>query len=221
MIANSTHLELMADLWRRQLLTAPRGSRISQVGLSTGCVVRPVPLAHSISLHDVLCLILARMKQRGQVADMNTILEAVNQDWASLVHRLRVDENNHNSDLRDNVHSALGALIKQRKVYYTGNKGYFLVGPAENHSSANQGCTIFSNATSPTTAAKLTLGSKFSQLRHSLRQNGSSAKHPDSYNDNDSPGKKAEFCCQIKSQLLDKRKRSQQLLRNADSLNPF
>ena len=60
MIANSSHLELMADLWKRQLLTAPRGTRISQVGLSTGCVVRPVPLSHSISLNDVLCLILAR-----------------------------------------------------------------------------------------------------------------------------------------------------------------
>ena len=60
MIANSSHLELMADLWKRQLLTAPRGTRISQVGLSTGCVVRPVPVSHSISLHDVLYLILAR-----------------------------------------------------------------------------------------------------------------------------------------------------------------
>ena len=60
MIANSSHLELMADLWKRQLLTAPRGARISQVGLSTGCVVKPVPLSHSVSLHDVLCLILAR-----------------------------------------------------------------------------------------------------------------------------------------------------------------
>lgn len=60
MIANSSHLELMADLWKRQLLTAPRGTRISQVGLSTGCVVRPVPVSHSVSLNDVLCLILAR-----------------------------------------------------------------------------------------------------------------------------------------------------------------
>ena len=68
MIANSSHLELMADLWKRQLLTAPRGTRISQVGLSTGCVVRPVPVSHSVSLHDVLCLILARydVSQLGQ-----------------------------------------------------------------------------------------------------------------------------------------------------------
>ena len=89
---------------------------------------------------------------------MNTILDSVQQDWSSLVHRLQVDGSNdggnHSSeDLRDKVHSALGALIKQRKVYYTGNKGYFLVGPAENHHSnnANQGCSSIFNATSPQT----------------------------------------------------------------------
>ena len=31
--------------------------------------------------------------------------------------------------LRDSVHAALGNLIKARRVYYTGNKGYFLVTP--------------------------------------------------------------------------------------------
>ena len=76
-----------------------------------------------------------RLKQRGQVADMNTIIEAVNQDWTSLVSRLKLQE----AELRDSVHSSLGALIKQRKVYYTGNKGYFLVGPADN--SAAVGAT--------------------------------------------------------------------------------
>ena len=135
---------------------------------------------------------------------MNTILDSVQQDWSSLVHRLKVDGSsneggNHSGgeDLRDKVHSALGALIKQRKVYYTGNKGYFLVGPAENHHSnnANQGCSSIFNATSPQAKLTSSIGSKFSQLRHSLRNNAerqsSSPKHhhPDTYNDNDSPGK--------------------------------
>ena len=123
---------------------------------------------------------------------MGTILESVQNDWASLVQRLKADSLDENY-LRDSVHSALGALIKQRKVYYTGNKGYFLVGPAENHSSsgstnANQGCTsLFSNATSPTSGAKLTaIGSKFSQLRHSLRNNTPPKMSSDQ--DPDSPG---------------------------------
>ena len=46
-----------------------------------------------------------RLKQRGQVADMNTIIEAVNQDWASLVSRMKLQE----AELRDTVHSSLGA----------------------------------------------------------------------------------------------------------------
>ena len=131
---------------------------------------------------------------------MNTILDSVQQDWSSLVHRLKVDGSsneggNHSGgeDLRDKVHSALGALIKQRKVYYTGNKGYFLVGPDSNSNANNQGCSsIFSNATSPQAKLTSSIGSKFSQFRHSLRNNGaqgSSPKNPDTYNDNDSPGK--------------------------------
>ena len=60
-----------------------------------------------------------RLKQRGQVADMNTIIEAVHQDWSSLVNRIK----NETPELEKAVHSALGALIKQRKIYYTGNKG--------------------------------------------------------------------------------------------------
>lgn len=187
MIANSSHLELMADLWKRQLLTAPRGTRISQVGLSTGCVVRPVPVSHSVSLHDVLCLILARLKQRCQVADMNTIIEAVNQDWSSLVSRMKLQE----AELRDTVHSSLGALIKQRKVYYTGNKGYFLVGPADNTvaNGANGTQVTSGNNANPTVGCAsglfgglngnsnenggmtsvTSLGSRISQFRHSMR----------------------------------------------------
>ena len=130
---------------------------------------------------------------------MGTILDSVQNDWASLVARLKADSLDENY-LRDSVHSALGALIKQRKVYYTGNKGYFLVGPAENHSSsttnANQGCTsLFSNATSPTSAAKLTaIGSKFSQLRHSLRNNTPPKTTISDFHDaSDSPGTTIEL----------------------------
>ena len=46
-----------------------------------------------------------RLKQRGQVADMNTIIKAVNQDWSSLVSRMKLQE----AELRDTVHSSLGA----------------------------------------------------------------------------------------------------------------
>ena len=56
------------------------------------------------------------------------------------------------SNVRESVHNALGQLIKQRKVYYTG-KGYFLVAPShENTSPLIKG-----------------LGTRINRLRHSLR----------------------------------------------------
>ena len=124
---------------------------------------------------------------------MNTIIEAVNSDWATLVSRMKL--NGNEAELRDNVHSALGALIKQRKVYYTGNKGYFLVGPdgsvsTNSHNNngtnaSNGGCTslgLFGSHGLTTSA----LGSKFSHLRHSMRERSSSSTNG---SPNHSPGK--------------------------------
>ena len=72
---------------------------------------------------------------------MTTLCEAVEQDWSG-AHRL--------DHLKESVHAALGHLIKQRRVYYTGNKGYFLVAP---------------DSGSPLKG----LGNRLSRFRHSLR----------------------------------------------------
>ena len=100
---------------------------------------------------------------------MNTIIEAVHEDWSSLVNRIK----NETPDLKDAVHSALGALIKQRKVYYTGNKGYFLVGPTENGSNGSGSSSGGTNGCTP-----MLFGTKFSHLRHSLRDRTSSSTPP-------------------------------------------
>ena len=101
---------------------------------------------------------LFRMKQRQQIADMDSICEAVRMDWANgVVSRMLADGGK--DDLKALVHSALGTLIKLRKVYYTGNKGYFLVVSQKNENNA-QPIRPFG-----------TLGS---QLRHSLRSRSSS-----------------------------------------------
>eukprot|EP00095_Tigriopus_kingsejongensis_P006000 maker-scaffold505_size153196-snap-gene-0.19 protein:Tk06000 transcript:maker-scaffold505_size153196-snap-gene-0.19-mRNA-1 annotation:"AGAP006598-PA" len=150
LLANNTALELIADAWKRRLLLAPPTCRISQFGLSNGCVVKPVLQTNCISLQDILCLILARLKQRNQTADMITLCDAVEQDWSGA---------NQNLHLKDSVHAALGQLIKQRKVYYTG-KGYFLVNPSD---ATSNPLKMF--------------GNRFSRIRHSLRDKSTNAFH--------------------------------------------
>jgi hypothetical protein len=60
MIANSSQLEMVSEAWHRRLLTSPEGCRISQVGVSNGCLVKPIAQTHTMSLPDFLCLQLAR-----------------------------------------------------------------------------------------------------------------------------------------------------------------
>ena len=90
-----------------------------------------------------------RLKQHEQVADMSVVCESVERDWSG-AHRL--------DHLREAVHSALGQLIRQRRVYYTRNKGYFLVMPPEQQQQ------------SPQILLKgLMTSARMSRLRHSLR----------------------------------------------------
>jgi hypothetical protein len=79
---------------------------------------------------------------------MNTLCDAVESDFPI-----------SSFNVRESVHSALGQLIKQRKVYYTG-KGYFLVTPST--SATADGSII----TSPLIKG---LGNRINRLRHSLR----------------------------------------------------
>ena len=125
------------------------------------------------------------MKQRGQIADMDSMCQSVEQDWSGsgggLIGRLLIDGGK--SNLKDTVHGALGNLIKQRKVYYTGNKGYFLVaaapssatlavletGASSGKAGASETQLATNNNNNDSNVSVGRLGSLGSQLRHSLR----------------------------------------------------
>ena len=112
------------------------------------------------------------MKQQQQIADIDSICRLVEQDWSSgVISRILTEGGKAN--LHDTVHAALGNLIKQRKLYYTHNKGYFLVSAGPTNSAANMKNNLIScggpSAWEQPGNGVGKLGSLGSQLRHSLR----------------------------------------------------
>ena len=65
----------------------------------------------SISLCDAICWILWEFKQTGQAANMPEIIAKIAADFPS------IPVSKH---MTATVHKALGSLIRDRKVYYTG-----------------------------------------------------------------------------------------------------
>ena len=65
----------------------------------------------SISLSDAICWILWEFKQTGQAANMPEIIAKIAADFPS------IPVSKH---MTATVHKALGSLIRDRKVYYTG-----------------------------------------------------------------------------------------------------
>jgi hypothetical protein len=55
---------------------------------------------------------------------MELLCKTVEREWNGVAPFCRT---NGIDTLRETIHTSLGGLIKQRKIYYTGNKGYFLV----------------------------------------------------------------------------------------------
>ena len=113
------------------------------------------------------------MRHQQQIADIDSICSLVEKNWSSgVISRILTEGGKEN--LKDTVHSALGCLIKARKVYYTGNKGYFLVAAGSIASqsinkdplSPGQGGICQENSNNGSLGR---LGSLSSHLRHSLR----------------------------------------------------
>ena len=113
----------------------------------------------------------SRMRHQQQIADIDSICSLVEKDWSSgVISRILTEGGKEN--LKDTVHSALGCLIKARKVYYTGNKGYFLVAAGSVTSQSMNKDPLSPGQLgleTPNNGSLGRLGSLSSQLRHSLR----------------------------------------------------